>query len=392
MVGMAATIPEDEAGARLTIALDALTANWRDLAARAAPAACAAVVKADAYGTGLEHAVPALWGAGCRTFFVALPVEARRLRAVAPAATIYVLSGLLPGAETALAACRARPVLGSLAEIARWAAFCGDAGERLPAAIHIDTGMNRLGLSHSEVATVAARRDLLEAFETTLIISHLACADTPDHPLNAMQVERFEALRRHLPAAPASLANSGGTLLGAPYLFDLVRPGIALYGGRALADRPNPMRPVVRLDARIVQLRSARAGETVGYGGAQTLRRDTQIAVLSAGYGDGYLRAAGASNDQGGATAHIDGHPAPILGRVSMDSITIDVTDVPDHLVQPGAYVELLGPRFSVDDLAERAGTIGYEVLTSLGRRYHRAHMGASSDTGDAARDAPHDD
>lgn len=371
----ARAIPEVEAGARLTVDLGALAANWRDLASRARPAECAAVVKANAYGIGIDRAVPALLRAGCRTFFVAVPVEARMARAVAPHATIYVLGGLTPGAETAMVETASRPVLGSLEDIERWAAFCRRAGARHPAAIHIDTGMNRLGLSEAEVDVLGARPDLLETFETALVMSHLACADTPGHALNALQVERFEHLRQRLPAAPASLANSAGTLLGGPLLCDLARPGIALYGGRALGDRANPMRPVVKLEARIVQIRQVSAGEAVGYGAAETLQRDSRLAILSVGYADGYLRAAGSADARPGATAYVGPHPAPLVGRVSMDLIAIDVTQVPENGVAAGDYVELLGNRFTVDDLAESAGTIGYEVLTRLGMRFARVHL-----------------
>jgi alanine racemase len=368
-------IPESEAGGRLTIDLGALRANWRDLARRAGPAECAAVVKADAYGIGIEAAVPALAGAGCRTFFVALPWEARRVRAVAPGATIYVLGGLTEGAEPALHDCNLRPVLGSLPEIGRWAAFCRDVGTALPAAIHIDTGMNRLGLSEDEIAAIAGQRDMLGAFRISLVMSHLACADTPDHPLNGEQLSRFDALRARLPEAPASLANSGATLLGAPFLFDLVRPGIALYGGRAVNGRTNPMRQVAGAEARVIQIRSARAGDRVGYGAAQSLNRDSRLAILSAGYADGYMRSAGASDERTGATVYFGRHPAPLVGRVSMDLIAADVTDIPDDQVFPGCYAEILGNRFTVDDLADSAGTIGYEILTGLGRRFHRVYV-----------------
>lgn len=369
-------IPPPEAGARLTIDLGALVANWRDLAALAAPGDCAGVVKADAYGLGIAEAVPALAEAGCATFFVALPVEARQVRAAAPEATIYVLGGFAPESAAAFDEAGARPVLGSLAEVEAWAALCHAEGARRPAAIHVDTGMNRLGLSADEVDALAARPELTESFELALVMSHLACADTPEHPLNARQVDRFTSLRARFPPTPASLANSGGTLLGPPYRLDLARPGIAVYGGRALADRPNPMRPVVRLEARILQVRTARAGERVGYGAVQTLTRDTRLAILAAGYADGYIRAAGGADGRPGASAYLGGHRAPLVGRVSMDLIAIDVTDVPEIFVKSGNYAELLGDNFTVDDLADRAGTIGYEVLTRLGGRVHRVYSG----------------
>lgn len=370
--------PGVEATGLLTVNLGALRGNYRFLRARAGGAECAAVVKADAYGLGAERVAPALMGDGCRTFFVATIEEARRLRPVvgdATKATIYVLDGLLPGAAAALAKADARPVLGSLPEIEEWASFCRRHGRRLPAALHIDTGMNRLGLGAAEVEALARRPDPLSAFEIALVMSHLACADEPEHPKNELQRAAFERLRSLLPPAPASLANSAGILLGENYLFDLVRPGIALYGGNPRVSGDNPMQPVVRLDGRIAQIRCVAAGESVGYGAGHTLARPTRIATVCVGYADGYMRCLGASDTTAGAVAYIEGRAAPLLGRVSMDLITIDVTDVPDCLVRRGSLVELIGPHVGVDELAVRARTIGYEILTSLGRRYARRYV-----------------
>lgn len=363
------------ATAVLTIDLNALQANYRDLKARPGSAECAAVVKADAYGLGVAPAARALARAGCGTFFVATPGEAETLRRDLPETTVYVLDGLFPGAGETLAVTGARPVLSSLAEIEEWASVCAQRGEKLPAAIHIDTGMNRLGLYPDESAALTENPDLLETFDLALVMSHLACADEPDHPMNEAQRAAFETARMALPPAPASLANSGGILLGPAYHYDLVRPGVALYGGLA-AIGENPMRPVVRLDARIAQVREAKTGDAVGYGAAQTLKRPTRIAVIAAGYADGIFRHLGASDSAPGLTGYIGDHPAPVLGRISMDLITLDVTDVPEDLAVRGAFVELLGPHVSVDDLADQAGTIGYEVLTSLGRRYRRVYTG----------------
>ncbi len=368
------------APALLTIDLDALVANYRALQARAPNAECAAVVKADAYGTGADEAVAALSQAGCRTFFVATLEEARQIRPVAAEADLYVLDGLFPDAAPGFADIGARPVLGSLAEIAEWAAFCRETGTAGPAAIHIDTGMNRLGLRAADVDAIGEDATVLAGFRPALVMSHLACADAPDHPMNETQRLAFDALRAKLPAMPACLANSAGIFLGAPYHYDMVRPGIALYGARAVTGVPNPMVPVVRLAARIVQIREAEAGDTVGYGAARRLSRPTRIATVAAGYADGIFRHLGASDGESGLTAHIDGHAAPILGRVSMDMLTLDVTDVPAGLARRGALVELLGDHVGVDDLADRAGTIGYEVLTSLGRRYQRRYIGAGTD------------
>ncbi len=362
------------AGGRLAIDLGALAANWRDLAARAKGATTAAVVKGDGYGIGLEPAAHALAGAGCDTFFVALPEEGLRLRRALPRATVYVLDGLFEASADIYAAADLRPVLSSLLEIEAWGAFRRSGGVT-GAALHVDTGMNRLGLSVAEAEALTGRRDVLEDLGLTLVMSHLACADTPAHPLNHQQLAAFRRVRALLPDVPASLANSAGIFLGADYHFDLVRPGIALYGGAAVAGVPNPMRPVVSLEARILQVRDAGSGETVGYGATQTLRRPRRLAILAAGYADGYPRHASASDQQPGARAFLRGRAAPLVGRVSMDLIAIDVTDVPG--AKAGDWAELFGANIPVDEVALRAGTIGYELLTSLGRRYQRDYAGA---------------
>lgn len=360
------------AGAVLTVDLVALASNWRTLRDIAAGAECAAVVKADGYGTGLEPSGTALWQAGARTFFVAHPDEGRRLRAVLPEATIYVLNGLPPGAAPALADAVLRPVLGSLAEIEEWAGFCRGRAP-LPAALHVDTGMNRLGLAAGEAETLVERGDLLTAFSPALIMSHLACADMPDHPLNRLQLERFRQFRALFPGLPASLANSAGILAGPAYHFDLVRPGIALYGAESVERRP-PLAPVATLAARVIQVRDAQAGETVGYGATRSLAHDSRIAILSIGYADGYLRAAGSADWRQGASVAFSGRRAPLLGRVSMDLVAVDVTDIPR--VERGEHAEMFGPTILVDEVARAAGTIGYELLTGLGSRYARHYVG----------------
>jgi alanine racemase len=358
--------------------LAGIAANWRWLAAVARGAECAGVVKADAYGLGLEPVVKALWEAGCRTYFVATLSEGRRLKVALPAATAYVLDGLMPGTAPLYQSHGLRPVLGSLAEIEEWAAFVRSVGARLPAAVHIDTGMNRLGMTAGELEALAANPAPLEAFPVALVMSHLACADTPASPMNARQKAAFDALRAKLPAAPASLANSAGTLLGADYRYDLVRPGIALYGGRALEGRPNPAAKVVRVEARILQIRMAAAGETVGYGATCTLTRRSRIATLATGYADGFLRSISGPIGRPPPPAYVAGYPAPIVGRVSMDLVTIDVTDIPAALAQRGAWAELIGRHVQVDDLADSSGTIGYEVLTRLGPRFQRMYVHGS--------------
>jgi alanine racemase len=372
--------PEPEAGGVLTVDLNALAANWRLLQRRAAPAECAAVVKADGYGLGLSPVVRALTRAGCRTFFVADLSEAVAAREACGDAAVYVLNGLLPGTAATYAGLRLRPILGSQNEIAEWAAFCRGAGARLPAALHVDTGMNRLGLAPEEAAEAAGSR-LLADFEPALVMSHLVSAEEPDNPLNARQIAGFAAVRQAFPGVPASLCNSSGVFLPEKPHLDLVRPGYALYGGNPTPGRLNPMADVVRLDGRIVQIRTAEDGETVGYNAQWTARGRRRLAIVSVGYADGYPRAASATDlkrdaEAPAGAAVVAGVRCPFAGRVSMDLIAIDVTDAPDGAVARGGLVTLVGGDLTVDEVGRRAGTIGYEILTSLGRRYARRYVG----------------
>lgn len=373
-------VPFDEAdhlaGGRLTVDLGALAANWRSLAARAAPGACGGVVKGDGYGVGLEAATQTLVAAGCRSFFAATIAEARRAKAVAPEAVVYVLNGFPPGAAGLVADAGLRPVLGSLEEVEDWAALGRARGRPQPAALHVDTGMNRLGLARDVAVAVAANAELRPHLGLALLMSHLACADTPDHPLNARQLDAFIAARALFPGVPASLANSAATLALPATHFDLVRPGIAVYGARAVASMANPMRPVARLEGRIIKIREAGIGESVGYGAAETLGRPSRLAVVGIGYADGFPRAAGSSDATGGAAGWLAGHRVPLVGRVSMDLLVYDVTDVPPEHARRGDWIELFGDHVPVDDVAARADTIGYEVLTQLGSRFARDYTG----------------
>jgi alanine racemase len=365
-----ATIDEASAGGRLRIDLGALAANWRSLAARTGPAVeTAAVVKADGYGLGIEPVARALAAAGCRTFFVALPGEGIGVRNAVPSSVIYILAGLLPGAAPLYRDHDLRPVLGSPPEVSEWAAAKRQ-GLPTQAAVHVDTGMNRLGLSFAEARKLATDAAALSAVAPALVMSHLACSDEPTNPENINQLNRFGEVVGLFPGVPASLANSGGVLLGADYHFQMVRPGIALYGGEVVAGVPNPMRPVVTLEARVLMVRRASAGEAVGYGGTRALKRPSLLAVVGVGYADGYHRRTGTPENP--ARVFVGGRFAPIAGRVSMDLITIDVTDVPG--VARGDWVELFGANVPVDEAAAHAGTIGYEFLTGLGRRYHRTY------------------
>jgi alanine racemase len=355
------------AGLTLTIDLGALATNFGRLAERAAPAECAAVVKADAYGIGVERAVPALSAAGCHTFFVALPAEGLRVRAVAPDAAIYVLGGFFAEAAELYLAAALRPVLNHAEELDAWIR----AGGGRPAALHVDTGMNRLGFAPDEALGLAGSPRVGQS-GIVLLMSHLACADEPAHVKNTDQLARFRELQQAFPALPASLANSAGIALGPDFRFDMVRPGIALYGGTRAADPE--LEVVVTAAARVVQVRTVAAGQTIGYGATQKFRRPRQVAILAAGYADGYHRAAGASGEHAGADVFIAGHRAPLTGRVSMDLMAADVTDIPAR-IRPGDSAELFGPNIPVEEVAAAAGTISYELLTHLGRRAERVYI-----------------
>jgi alanine racemase len=364
---------EAEAGGILTIDLAAIEANWRRLYGMTVPVECAAVVKADAYGCGLEKVVARLMKTGCRTYFVADIGEGRRLRAIAPGAVVYVLNGMLPNTGPALAALNLRPVLNSPTELAEWDNFVAASGWGGGAALHIDTGMNRLGLTPDECVAVAHRAKA-EDHGLTLLMSHFACADTPEHPMNDRQMQLFREIRILFRGIPSSLANSAGIFLGGFVHCDLVRPGIALFGANPVPGHSNPMRPVVELKGRIVQVRHVKKGDTVGYGAAWTAARPSRLAVIAAGYGDGYFRAAAAGKGKASAPVLVGGKRCPIIGRVSMDSIVVDVTDLPQGQPRRGDLATLIGGDISIDDVAAACGTIGYEMLTNLGKRYHRIY------------------
>ena len=351
--------------ALLTIDLAAIAANWRRLRARHPSGPTGAVLKADAYGTGAIPVASALHAAGCKHFFVATPDEAIALRATIPHAILVVLGGLYAGMEAEYAAHGLLPALGTLGEIEAWSFLARRLGRALPAFLHLDTGMSRLGLDARESAVLAEDHARLTGIAVHHVMSHLAASEEPANPLNALQRTRFLAGRALLPDARGSLVNSSGIFLGEAFGFDLARPGAALYGINPTPDQPNPMSPVVTLTARVLSVRDIPAGATAGYNATWTASRPTRIATLGVGYADGWHRAH--SNT---GTAYFDGHPVPLVGRVSMDLTTFDVTDHP--AVQPGSWLELLGPHRTVDDAARAANTIGYEVLTALGRRYRR--------------------
>ena len=366
--------PPDFQVGRLRIDLDALAANWRALADIAGPeATTSAVVKGDAYGIGLEPAARTLSEAGCGLFFVATPQEGDSLRRILPSATIFILDGLIAGSSRWLAEHDLRPVLGSMREVEEWRAARGS-GVGSQAAIMIDTGMNRLGVTAAELSELAEMPGALDTLGATLMMSHLACADTPRHEANQAQLMAFRAMRLRFPEIKASLANSAGIFLGSDYHFDLVRPGIALYGGAVAEAGTRPVRPVVTFEARILQIRDAKQGETVGYGAAEHLKGPSRIAIVGTGYADGYHRRAGSSDERPGARAYVGGRFVPLIGRVSMDLTAIDVTEIAE--VERGDWVEMFGEHVSIDEVASHADTISYELLTGLGRRMRRIYQG----------------
>ena len=360
----------------LTVDLDAIVANWRKLEKTAVPAECAGVVKANAYGCGAEQVARALANAGCKTFFVATLDEARVVRAAVPeSAAIYALDGYFQNSGEAYARINCRPVIGDLNELAEWDVFCRRSGWNGGAAIHIDTGMNRLGMTIAEAQAIIPRINAGD-HGITLVMSHLVSAEQLHSSINAKQLTTFREIASLFSGVPAALSNSSGIFLGPQYQFDLVRPGAALYGVNPTPEADNPVQPVVDLKARIVQIRNIERGETVGYGGTWTARRPTRLAIVSAGYADGYFRAASANDGTRGAEVVVAGKRCPIAGRVSMDLMAIDVTDLDKNAVRRGHMVTLIGEGITVDELAHHFGTIGYEVLTSLGRRFARVYKG----------------
>lgn len=362
-------------GGVLTVDLDAIIANWRKLEKTAVPAECSAVIKADAYGCGAEQVSRALSKAGCRTFFVATLEEARKVRAAVPEPTIYVLGGYFQNTGEHYAKINCRPVIGDLNELAEWDVFCRRSGWTGGAAVHIDTGMNRLGLTLADAQAIIPRINAGD-HGITLVMSHLVSAEQLNSPMNAKQLATFRSIASEFSGVPAALANSSGIFLGAPFQFDLVRPGAALYGVNPTPEADNPMQPVVELKARIVQIRNVERGESVGYGGTWTARRPTKLAIIAVGYADGYFRAASSNDGTRGADVIVAGKRCPIAGRISMDLIAIDITDLPPNAARRGHMVTLLGDGITVDELAHHFGTIGYEVLTSLGHRYARVYKG----------------
>jgi len=363
------TVSEAAAGAILTIDLGAIRENYRRLKARLAGVRCAGVLKADGYGLGAAQVASALMKEGCDIFFVALLGEGIALRnALGPGPDIFVLNGLPPGSESEALAAGLHPVINSVAQLKAWREAARATARTLAAAIQVDSGMSRLGMPPAEVEALA--KDAFDGIDIRFVISHLACADEPRNPANEAQRLAFERLLGLLPKAPASLANSSGIFLGSSYHHDLARPGAALYGINPTPGEANPMLPVVRLQAKVAQTRSVEDGAGIGYGHTYHARGPLRLAAISLGYADGWHRRAASA-------AWFEGVRLPFVGRVSMDSIILDISALPAGRLSEGDLVELIGPSQSLDDAAAHAGTIGYEILTSLGARFHRRYVGA---------------
>ena len=358
----------------ITIDLDALTANYRYCRDRVAPAACAAVVKADAYGLGITRIATTLYHAGCRQFFTATHREGIALHGLLPQAEVYVFEGVTPESAGAICDNGLIPVLITPGQSTAWAQRAREAGKPLPAVIDIDTGMTRLGFGERELRQLLERGADLDWLEIRYVLTHLACADERGSAMIDEQLQRFERLRRLLPAAPTSIGNSAGSLLGPASAGDLARVGLALFGGNPFLDDSHRSEPVLRIQSRILQLRRVDEPTPVGYGASHTAAPGTRIATVGTGYADGYPWSL---SNRG--IAVIGGHRVPVIGRVSMDLITLDVSGLPDELVQPGCLVDLIGPDISLEEVAQRAGTINYEILTRLSQRARRRYLGGPS-------------
>ncbi|NHN87121.1 alanine racemase [Acetobacter conturbans] len=360
------------AGAVLTVNLDAIASNYRTLRKMCGDTACAAVVKADAYGLGAAQVAPALERAGAQEFFVAHVDEGIELRRyITPLCRITVLHGPRPAATRDCVRHSLRPVLNSPEQIEAWRQEAVHQGHPLDAVIQIDTGMSRFGLSPAQFRSLAEEPSLLAGIDVSLLMSHLACADAPRNEANIMQRQRMRDASALMPGLSVSLAASSGIFLGSDYHFSLVRPGAALYGIAPNAELAvNPLLPVLRLSARVLQIRTIGAGEGAGYGLTDRAQVPRRAAVVAIGYADGLTRHAA-----GEGCAWFGSTRLPILGRVSMDSVIVDISDVPEQALTQDMLVDLIGPHYGVDDAAQAAGTIGYEVLTSLGRRFHRDYI-----------------
>ena len=373
--------PFDIAPVRLTVDLGALAENWREMARQSGGGGAAGGVTGDGYGGGRVEGGATLYEAGVRDFFVAVVQEGVTLRAYAPDARIFVLSGIWPGQERMFFENDLVPVIASEEQLAFWMGVIAEYGD-YPCALQVDTGFNRLGLPMQDALALAEDVSRPASFSPVLVLSHLHSGDTPSAASNKAQLESFRQVSAAFEGIDSSLSASAGIFLGPEYHFDLTRPGIALYGGEAV-DGVKPLRPVATAEARVVQIRNAGAGGTVSYGATHRLSRPSRLAIASVGYADGYLRSLSGSGIplRAGGTAggfgFIAGHRVPVIGRITMDLTIFDVTDLPESAMRSGDYIELFGPNMPVDDVARAAGTIGYEMLTSLGLRHERRYLEA---------------
>ncbi len=354
---------------RLTVRLGAVARNYQLIAERAGEAETGAAVKADAYGLGVPQVAQALWDAGCREFFVASVGEGIEVRSQLRDATVNVFNGAMPGTLDALIEHDLVPLLISAEQIAEWSTYAARLDRCLPAGLHFDTGMNRTGITTSEAEALAADRSVLDAFEIRHVLSHMACADDPASKQPEEQLARYRALRAQFAEGKSSLANSAGVFRDPAFHFDLVRPGIAIYGGAPLEGVPNPMEHTVVLEAPILQIKDMSPGDLVGYGATHEVVADTRHAVVPVGYADGFLRSASNSGE-----LIVAGQRCPIVGRVSMDLIIIDVGHIPAVDLALGMPVEILGQTRTIDDVAAATGTIANEIITGLWSRYERVY------------------
>ncbi|MBH66900.1 MAG: alanine racemase [Rhodospirillaceae bacterium] len=364
------------ANSLLLVHLGRIVRNYRYLTKKLAPAECSATLKANAYGLGAVKVGQALKKAGCSTFFLATIDEAIELReAIRNQKTkIAVLNGVPRNTEHIFHRYNLIPVLNDLDQLNRWHDSNLKKNIRYPSTLHVDTGMNRLGLSLRDYKSAIESPTVLHGAHICLIMSHLACSDEPDHENNTQQLEQFKALSKLLPNIKLSLANSGGIFLGTDFHFDMARPGIALYGSLPGHEEINPLRHSVDLYGRILQVRQAEAGSAVGYGGTHKLKKNSRIAVVGTGYADGYQRSFSSAS-----YVFFEGFRLPVIGRVSMDTITVNISDVPESTITPGDFVEIIGDKFTVDDAAVVAGTVPHELFTGLGKRHSRIYGCATS-------------
>ncbi len=355
----------------LTINLKAIAGNYRLFQEKIGEGRqVAGIVKANAYGLELEPVLNTLIKLNCPQFFVATLEEALHVRNINKTTPIAVLGGLFTGAEDTYIQRNITPVLNTPDDISRWQNKASRLHQKLPAMIHFDTGMNRLGLSPEEGKALIGTPETINGLNVQLVMTHFACADEENHPLTKKQAHDFANIAQHFPNAQKSLANSSGLFRSTRYHYDMVRPGIALYGGNPTPETENPVQHVVALNTRILQIRNCKKGESIGYGASHVLGEDTTTATVALGYADGFLR-----SNSNKATLYWNNQPCPVLGRVSMDLVSVGLSKISEKQPVQGDVLEVLGSNQNIDDLARTAGTISYEILTALGNRYHREYI-----------------